>query len=264
EELESLGVTQVTVLIATGLHQRLSPREIGLLFRPEFRRRFRGRVIVHDAEADDLVELGSTGNVPLRLARALVETDLILCVTAAETVVAGGPGALLRAASSDTIRAAGATSLLETAGSNGWELAVELERLLARRVPLFGISLALHLPRVFGGYPYEEDILERLARSKLRRALGALPAPLRGRVIERVPRELTTAAVFGGTPSAAHSEALLRAIEFKGTRLDEPLDAIVIGIPPTTAFIPRERPNPVAAAYLGLGVALRPWRNQFP
>jgi hypothetical protein len=79
-----------------------------------------------------------------------------------------------------------------------------------------------------------------------------------------VPRELTAAAVFGGPPSVAHSEALLRAIEFKGTRLDEPLDAIVIGIPPTTAFIPRERPNPLAATYLGLGVALRSWRNQFP
>src|SRR5204863_110854 len=109
-----------------------------------------------------------------------------------------------------------------TAGSNGWELAVELERLLGRRVPLFGISLALNLPRVLGGYPYEEDILERLARSKLRRLLAALPGSVRGRVIERVPRELTAAAVFGGTPSAAHSEALLRAIEFKGTRLDAP------------------------------------------
>ena len=264
DELERLGVAQLTVLIATGLHQRLSPREIGFLFRPEFRRRFRGRVIVHDAEADNLVELGSAANVPLRLAPALVETDLVVVLTAAETVVAGGAGALLRCASSEAIRTAGATSLLETAGSNGWELAVELERLLGRRVPLFGISLALNLPRVFGGYPYEEHILERLARSKLRRALSALPGAVRGRVIERVPRELTTAAVFGGTPSVAHSEALLRAIEFKGTSLAEPLDAIVIGIPPTTAFIPRSRPNPLAAAYLGLGVALRAWRNRFP
>src|SRR5690242_13940087 len=98
EELARLGVTQVTVLIATGLHQRLSPKEIGLLFRPEFRRRFRGRVIVHDAEADDLVELGGIGSVPLRLSPALVETDLVLSITAAETVVAGGPGAFLRCA----------------------------------------------------------------------------------------------------------------------------------------------------------------------
>ena len=264
DELERLGVAHVTVLIATGLHQRLLPKEIGLLFRADFRRRFRGRVLVHDAESEDLVEIGSAAHVSLRLSPALVETDLVVSVTAAETVIAGGPGALVRCASSEAIRTTGATSLLETAGSNGWELAVELERRLARRVPLFGISLALNLPQVFGGYPYEEDILERLARSRLRRALGALPAPLRGRMIERVPRELTAAAVFAGPPSVAHSEALLRAIEFKGAPLAEPLDAIVIGIPPTTAFIPRARPNPVAAAYLGLGLALRSWRNRFP
>ena len=91
-----------------------------------------------------------------------------------------------------------------------------------------------------------------------------MPDGLRRRVIERVPRELTAAAVFGGTPSSAHTEALLRAIEFKGTTLDRPLDAIVIGIPPTTLTHPRERPNPVAAAHLGLGLALRLWRNAFP
>jgi hypothetical protein len=264
DELTGLGVSRLTVLVATGLHQRLPPSEIGFLFRPGFRRRFRGQVIVHDAEAEDLVELGSVGSIVLRISRALVETDLVVTVTAAETVVDGGPASLLHCASSGAIRAAGATSLLETAGSNGWELAVELERLLAQRVPLHGVSVVLNLPRVFGGYPYEEDILERLARSRLRRVLGVLPSAVRRRMIDQVPRELSAAAVFGGMPSAAHTEALLRAIEFKGARVGEPFDAIVIGIPPTTAFIPRGRPNPLAAAYLGLGLALRSWRSAFP
>jgi hypothetical protein len=122
----------------------------------------------------------------------------------------------------------------------------------------------LNLPNVFGGYPYEEQILERIATSRLRRAFALVPDGVRRRVIERVPRELTAAAVFGGTPSSAHAEALLRAIEFKGAVLDEPLDAIVIGVPPTTLFFPRSRPNPAAAAALGLGLALRLWRNEFP
>ncbi len=38
----------------------------------------------------------------------------------------------------------------------------------------------------------------------------------------------------------------------------------MIGIPPTTPFSPRERPNPVSAVYLGLGLALRLWRNRPP
>jgi hypothetical protein len=117
---------------------------------------------------------------------------------------------------------------------------------------------------VYGGYPYDEAAVERIARSRLRRGLSLLPARVRAHVIERVPRELTAAAVFGGTPSVAHTEALLRAIAFKGEELAAPLDAIVIGIPATTPFFPREEPNPVSAAYLGLGLTLRLWRNGFP
>ena len=87
---------------------------------------------------------------------------------------------------------------------------------------------------------------------------------MRQRALERLPREQTASAVFGGTPSVAHAEALLRGTVFKGIELDEPVDALVIGIPPTTPFMPRERPNPVSAAYLGLGLALRLWRNRPP
>jgi len=263
-ELGRLGVSNVTILVAGGLFRRPSPREIGLLVPPDFRRRFRGQLMVHDAEAEDLVEVGETKGRPLRVSRALVETDLVVTVTAAETVLHGGPSALLRASARDVLRGSGATSLLETSSSQGWTLAVELERLLSARTPLYGVSLVLNLPHVFGGYPYEEQILERIARSKLRRGLGLLPGAFRGSLIERVPRELTAAAVLGGTPSASHTEALLRAIELKGAQLDEPLDAIVIGIPPTTPFFPRDLPNPVSAAYLGLGLALRLWRNAFP
>jgi hypothetical protein len=264
DELERLGVAHVTILVAGGLGRRPSPREIGLLVPPEFRRRFRGRLIVHDAESSDLVRLGTADGPPLRVSPALVETDLVVAVSAAETVLEGGPSTFVRAASREALRSCGATSLLEPSSSQGWALALEVERLLAARLPVFGVSLVLNLPQVFGGYPYEEQILERIARSKLRRGLALLPPPVRSLLIERVPRELTAAAVLGGIPSVAHSEALLRAIEFKGAILDEPLDAIVLGVPPTTPFVPRELPNPVSAAYFGLGLALRLWRNAFP
>ncbi len=134
DELERLGVARVTILVAGGLLRRLGPHEIALLVPPEFRRRFRGRVVVHDAEADDLVELGHAGNVPLRVNPALVDTDLVVTVTAAETVLHGGPAALLAATARDSLRAAGALSLLETSASQGWRLALELEQLLGGRV----------------------------------------------------------------------------------------------------------------------------------
>jgi Lactate racemase N-terminal domain len=267
DELERRGVAKITILVAGGLLRRTTPREIGLLVPPEFRRRFKGRVIVHDAEADDLVELGQAGNVTLRANPALVETDLVVTVTAAETVLHGGPAALLAATGRDSLRAAGALSLLETSASQGWRLAVATERLLAQRVAVTGVSLVLNVPRIagpFAGYPHDQEAIDRILHSRLRRVFQIAPGRVRQRILEGLPRELTAAAAYGGTPSVAHAEALLRGTVFRGAELAEPVDALVIGIPPTTPFMPRERPNPISAAYLGLGLALRLWRNMPP
>jgi hypothetical protein len=267
DELERLGVSRTTILVAGGLLRRTTPREIGLLVPPEFRRRFKGRVIVHDAEADDLVELGTSGNVTLRVNRALVETDVVVTVTAAETVLHGGPAALLAASGRESLRAAGALSLLETNASQGWRLAVEIERRLEERVPVLGVSLTLNAPKVAGplvGYPFDDAAMDRMLRSRVRPIFQLAPSRVRQRLIERLPRELSAAAVYAGRPSVAHTEALLRGTVFKGVELQEQVDAVVIGIPPTTPWMPRERPNPVSAAYLGLGLALRLWRNMPP
>jgi hypothetical protein len=267
DELARLGVDKVTILVAGGLLRRTTPREIGALVTPEFRRRFRGRVIVHDVEADDLVDLGDDGDVWLRVNPALVETDLVVTVTAAETVLNGGPAALLAATGRESLIAAEAPSLLEASTSSGWRLAREVERRLAERVAITGVSLVLDTPRLLGpvaGYPFDQEAIERMLGSRLRRIAQRAPGALRGRGLERLPRTISTAAVFGGTPSVAHAEALLRGTLFKGVELPEPVDAIVIGVPPTTPSLPRERPNPVSAAYLGLGHALRMWRNAPP
>jgi hypothetical protein len=182
-------------------------------------------------------------------------------------VLHGGPAALLAATGSESLIAAEAVSLLEPSTSRGWSLARELERRLLDRVPVTGVSLVLDTPRLTGpvaGYPYEQDAIERLLSSRLRRVFQRAPGAVRLRGLESLPRTISTAAVYGGTPSVAHAEALLRGTLFKGTELREPVDAIVIGVPPTTAFLPRERPNPVSAAYLALGLALRLWRNAPP
>jgi hypothetical protein len=267
DELVRLGVKQITILVAGGLSRRTTPREIGVLVPPDFRRRFKGRVSVHDAEAGDLVELGRSGNVDLRVNPALVETDLVVTVTAAESVLHGGPAALLAASGRESLRAAGALSLLETSSSQGWKLAVEIERRLSQRVPVTGVSLALNAPRLggpFAGYPHDQEAIDRVIGSRVRRMFQFAPGRVRQRILERLPREQTAAAVYAGTPSVAHTEALLRATVLKGVSLAEPLDALVIGIPPTTPWLPRERPNPITAAYLGLGLALRLWRNAPP
>jgi hypothetical protein len=114
------------------------------------------------------------------------------------------------------------------------------------------------------GYPHEPEALDRVLRLPGRRLFGALPSALRQRILQRVPRQLTATAAFGGKPSVAHAEALLRAVDSRSARLERPLDTLVLGIPRATYHLPREAPNPLLAAGLALGVALRLWRESFP
>jgi hypothetical protein len=269
DELERLGVPtrRQTILVAGGLNRRAGPSELAELVPPESARRFRGRVEVHDAEADDLTHLGEAGGTPLRIDRRLVDTDVVVCVTAAETVLHGGPATLLGACGAEALRAAGADSLVETARSRGWQLALAVERGIAARVPVIGASLALNPPRLLGRfrrYPYDEASFGHITTSPLRHLFTALPAVVRRRVLDEVAREVTAVAAFAGPPSVAHAEALLRAIALRSTRIEEPLDALVIGMPWQHHHAPRERLNPITVAALALGLALRLWRDAFP
>jgi hypothetical protein len=270
-ELERAGmpVERQTLLVAGGLMRKAPRRELERagIVSPSFARSFQGTVAIHDAEDPALVDLGAAGNIPLRVNRALLEADLVLTVSAAESVLHGGPGALLGASGSAALRAAGAYSLVETGASLGWRLGVELERRLAEKVALRGVSLVLNQPRLTGvarGYPYEPEALERIAGSPLRPGFAVLPGFVRDHLLRSLRRELTVAAAFAGPPSVAHAEALLRAVEARSATLEGQLDAICIGVPRTTPHLPRERPNPLLAAYLALGLALRLWRDHFP
>ena len=91
-----------------------------------------------------------------------------------------------------------------------------------------------------------------------------LPGPVRLLLLRSLRVELTASTAYAGPPSVAHVEALLRSIESRSATLDEPVETIVVPVPRTTPYLPRERPNPLIAANLALGHALRLWRDAFP
>ncbi|MBA2359625.1 MAG: DUF2088 domain-containing protein [Actinobacteria bacterium] len=267
-ELERLGIPsrRQTILVAGGLSRRAGTRELESLLSPTSARAFRGRVDVHDVESEELVPLGDAGGVGLRVNPLLVETDLVVTVTAAETVLHGGPGALVGASAPELLRGARADSLLETTAARGWQTGVALERALATRVALIGTSLVLNPPRLTGhmrGYPYEDDAIEQLVTSPVR-SLSLLPSSLRRRLLQGLAREVTAASAFAGPPSVAHAEALLRSIAHRSVHVDEPFDALVIAMPWKHHHQPRERLNPITVAAVALGLALRLWRDRFP
>ena len=267
-ELLRAGVPRrhITILVAGGLGRRAGRRELETLLRPDQARDFRGEIVVHDCEADDLRPLVADGH-PTRVHPALVDTDLVVTVGAAETVLHGGASALLDATVPGTIRAARTVSLLEAAGATGLRLAAALETELGRNVPLVGLSLVLDRPRTAGfyrGYPWRPGAVDAVRRSPFRRLLNASPAVLRRRALAGAPREVDVVAALAGPPSVAHAEALVRGTSVRSVIISDPLDTIVVPLGWEGAHLPREPLNPITAAALGLGHALRLWRNRPP
>jgi len=219
---------------------------------------------VHDAADDRLVPI--TGNS--RIHPALLETELVVVLSAAETVLHGGPGALVAACDAATARGdEAADSLLEVGGAPGWDRALEIEEAVARVVPVLGVSLVLDLPRLTGaykGYPDDAEVIARLGRSWARSVFSRLPTALRRDILGRVGRRIATTAAFAGPPSIAHAEALVRGVERRGAQLEHPLDTLVVGVPWVGPHVPREPVNAVTAAAVALGLALRLHRNGFP
>lgn len=257
---------RITLLFAGGLGRRPRARELDLLLRPGRARDFRGKVDVHDCEADDLRGLDVAGRT-VRVHPALVETDLVVTVGAAETTAHGGAAALVDACGAGTIRAGRSQSLLEPSGSSAWQLATALEAVLASSRPVLGVSLVLDHPRETGlyrGYPWDPRSWENVERSPLRTVLNAVPEGLRQRVHARARRTLTAVTVLAGSPSVAHAEALVRGTGVRSVALAAPLDTIVVPLGWEGLQLPREPLTPITAAALGLGHALRLWRNEPP
>lgn len=265
-ELERAGVPdeRQTIVVAGGLGRRLGQRDLERLLPPPQARAFRGHVLVHDVEDPGLAQISDD----VRINPALLETDVVVLVSAAETVLHGGPGALLAACDAQTVRRAAAIdSLLQAAGAPEWALALAVESALGSRVSLAGISLVLDHPRLTGrfrGFPHENASLEQVIRSPFRRAFSLLPGGVRRSLLRDQARRISATAAYAGPPSVAHAEALLRGIELRGAHVPEPLDALVVGVPWAGPHFPREPLNPVTSAALVLGLALRLWRDAFP
>jgi hypothetical protein len=266
DELVRAGAARdrTTILVAGGLGRRLGRRELETLLRPDRARAFRGEVLVHDCESDDLRTV-TVDDRTVRVHPALLDADVVVTVGGAESVLHGGAAALIDACAPGVVRAARATSLLEPAGAPGWRLGTALESALRRSTPLVGLSLVLDRPRntgLYRGYPWDADVRAAIARSPFRLLLNLAPDLLRRRLLERLPRELTVVAALAGAPSVAHAEALVRGTAVRSVVVDGPFDTLVVPLPWEGLGLPRTPLNPITAASLGLGHALGMWRNR--
>lgn len=270
DELEQIGVRgdRLTLLVSTGLARRPSRKELEQRLGPQVARRFGGRLVVHDATSPDLVEVAEGPHGPIRVSPALVEADAVVGVSSAETVLHGGCGLLLDAADAATLRAARGDGSLLVPDGPGADAVAALARALDARVPLLGVSLALSHPAwgsQLRGFPYDPAATEAVASSGLWRTLSVVvPGPLRRAAVWSLRPQVGATAALAGPLAAAHEQALAIAVAQRGVDVEGQLDALVVGTPSLAVHLGLERPNPLAATHVVLGLALRLWTGTPP
>ena len=230
-------------------------------------REFRGDVVVHDADDPDLVDARLGGEPAARLPRTRRHRPGRRRVSGADHRCTAAPHRCSRRRDAATVRGTPrpSRSCAQPPRRPGrWHSPSRRARCPR---PAIGASLSLDLPRLSGRFAASRTSrprVDRLAALRSTPRSRCCRAPCAWRVLRDVGSRARATAAFGGPPSVAHAEALLRGIEPRQRRLDEPLDTLCIGIPRTTLALPRERPNALAAAAMGLGYALRLWRDAFP
>ena len=198
DELERLGMPaeRHTILIAGGLERRAGRRELEGVLRPmQARATSAARSPSTTPRAPTCARSSSPARHPVRIHGSLLDADLVVCVTAAETSERGGACALLGACAAEDIASVGpAPSLLAPSLSPTGVLAGRIAAALARRDAVTGVSIVLDHPRLTGryrGYPSSPRALAALARSPLRRLSTRSPGALRDVALQQLGRELT-------------------------------------------------------------------------
>ena len=192
-------------------------------------------------------------------------------VSAAETILHGGPGALLAACDADDRSTRGRRELAP-AGSGRAGVGARARRSSAQS--LEASRLIERLARARPSAPHGP--IPRTTRtsrtrsprlgSPFRRLYSLLPGGVRRTILPRSGQgDSPRPPPSQGRPRSRTAEALLRAVELRGGA-DWPSRSTrsSSGVPWIGPHVPREPLNPITSAAMALGLALRLWRDAFP
>ena len=204
-----------------------------------------------------------------RINAAVVDADLVLVVSSAETVVHGGPGALLAACDAATVRrAAAARSLVQASGEPVWRAGARHRGGRRRRESRFSASRLSSTTRDSRDGSAATRTTRRRSstsrRSPFRRLYSAAARRRASRHPERPDARhrddggLRRPAVRRARRGARSCSRASRNATRRATRRDGR------GVPWAGAHFPREPLNPITSAAVVLGLALRQWRDAFP
>lgn len=258
--LTECGVTNVRIIVATGVHRRLRPHELRyLLGRRIYEHRINERVELHDPEAAcTMVQVGSTTDgLPIELNRTAAESDLLVAVAVTAHPLAGsqttcalglGGYANTRAVYAPDVR-------LGTSGDYSKRISCVFD-VIASAVPVFGIEFTLDSRYQASAFDFlhknEDDLTgrDRLRLYALGAATRRLPSAACATLLSRVAPRAGTTGVFAGSCGGAHERALVKYFEQHAVPIRAQADVLVMGLGPIGPFNQGAFLNPLLVSHL--------------
>jgi hypothetical protein len=257
------GVTDIHIIIATGVHRRMKPNEI--------------RHILGDEDHDNLVEIGATeqGEI-IDLNRRAAESDLIIYVNLNFVPMNGGHKSVAVGLTSyrslryhhnpDTIR--GSDSYMDPHKSRLAHDISRLGKVVHEKLNIFNIESTVNNKMFDPSLSFlhkNEDTLTSKERALLKGMVLAtkkLPQPLRHTIFDKFPAPFGITGVWAGEVSAVHKKVVERSFEQYLVPVEGQCDVLVCPIPFISPYNVHAFLNPLLVQVLAQGYLFNMYRGK--
>jgi hypothetical protein len=268
--LAEQGVDDVEIVIAIGLHRRMTGPEIREIVGSRvYRATWPDRLYNHDAEdPEGIVELGYTDSGhPVAINRRAAESDLVIYISLPLGPVSGGRKSVgVGLGTYRTIRAHHTAGVLRETesymepGRSALHAGIdEVGRIIGEHVDILQIEVVLDT-HMFGPalefLGKNEDAhtaVDRVKVESMLLAFRAMPKALRRRALRATRSAYNPIAVHVGATDLAHADTVATQRRQQVIEVNGQSDVVIHGIPYISPYSVNSYPNPLLVQVMGMG-----------
>ena len=278
EMLADHGVSDIEIIVATGIHRRMKASEIRWVVGDKiFNEFYPDRLYNHDAEdKDNLVEIGTTphGEV-LELNRRAAESDLLIYVNLNFVPMNGGMKSVaVGLCSYKSLRPHHNPATIRKSDSymdpGGSQLARDIERmgkLAHKHLNIFTIEATVNNQMFDKSLDFlmkNEDELSGREKALLKGLVmttARLPQPARQAIFDRFPAPYALTSVYAGATADVHPRIIEKNFEQYCVPIEGQADVLVTGIPFISPYNVHAFLNPLLVQVLAQGYLFNMYRG---
>jgi lactate racemase len=272
------GVTDIEIIIATGVHRRMKPDEIRhMVGERVFGAYFPKKLYNHDAEdLENLVEVARTDSGhPIDINRRAAESDLIVYVNLNFVPMNGGYKSVAVGLTSyrtlrfhhnpDTIR--GSDSYMDPSKSRLADDIGTMGKIVHSKLPIFNIETTVNNRMFHPSLQFltkNEDELSGTEKALLKglvKTTSNLPASVRGKIFDKFPAPFGVTGVFAGDVGLVHDKVVRKSFEQYLVPVSGQSDVLICPIPFISPYNVHAFLNPLLVQVLAQGYLFNMYRG---